>query len=161
MFKFGTTGDGARFKRAMAVVKGNSDFPDINGTVTFVQKKNGVLVTASISGLPKGSAESCSDRIFGLHIHEGNSCTGNAQDPFANAKTHYNPYGCAHPFHAGDLPPLFENDGYAYLSVLTNRFSISEIIGRTVIIHDMPDDFTSQPSGNSGTKIACGVISVF
>ena len=118
-------------------------------------------MTASISGLPKGSAESCSDRIFGFHIHEGNSCTGNAQDPFANAKTHYNPYGCAHPFHAGNLPPLFENDGYAYLSVLTNRFSISEIIGRTVIIHDMPDDFTSQPSGNSGTKIACGVISVF
>ncbi len=161
MFKFGNNGDGVRFRRAMAVVNGSADYPDINGTVTFVQKKNGVLVTASISDLPQGSAESCSSRIFGFHIHEGNSCTGNAQDPFANAKTHYNPYGCAHPFHAGDLPPLFENDGYAYLSVLTNRFSISEIIGRTVIIHDMPDDFTSQPSGNSGTKIACGVISVF
>ena len=44
------------------------------------------------------------------------------------------------------------------MSVLLNKFSINEIIGKTVIIHDMPDDFTTQPSGNSGTKIACGVI---
>ncbi len=58
----------------------------------------------------------------------------------------------------GDLPPLIENNGYAYMSVLLNKFSINEIIGKTVIIHDMPDDFTTQPSGNSGTKIACGVI---
>ena len=46
----------------------------------------------------------------------------------------------------------------AYLSVLTDRFNVSDIIGRTVIIHNMPDDFTSQPSGNAGEKIACGVI---
>ena len=47
---------------------------------------------------------------------------------------------------------------YAYMCVYTDRFTISEIIGRTVIIHNMLDDFTSQPSGNAGEKIACGEI---
>ena len=63
-----------------------------------------------------------------------------------------------HPFHSGDLPSLLENNGYAYMTVLTNRFKIADIIGKVVIIHDSPDDFTSQPSGNSGMKIACGII---
>lgn len=79
-------------------------------------------------------------------------------DPFADAMSHYNPNDCEHPHHAGDLPPLFGNDGFALLLFLTSRFSVDEIIGKTVIIHDQPDDFTTQPSGNSGTKIACGVI---
>ena len=79
-------------------------------------------------------------------------------DPFAGAMSHYNPKGCEHPYHAGDLPPLFGNGGSALSLFLTNRFSVREITGKTVIIHDRPDDFTTQPSGNSGTKIACGVI---
>ena len=86
----------------------------------------------------------------------GSSCTGNKEDEFANAGTHYNPTNCPHPFHSGDLPSLLENNGYAYMSVLLNKFKIKDIIGKVVIIHDMPDDFTSQPSGNSGKKIACG-----
>ena len=56
------------------------------------------------------------------------------------------------------MPPLFINDGYAFMIFLTDRFKVDEIIGRTVIIHSMPDDFTTQPSGNSGMKIACGVV---
>ncbi len=88
----------------------------------------------------------------------GNSCTGSIEDEFANAKTHFNPTKCLHPFHVGDLPPLIENNGYAYMSVLINKFKIQDIIGRVLIIHDMPDDFTTQPSGNSGIKIACGKI---
>ena len=44
------------------------------------------------------------------------------------------------------------------MSVLINKFKIKDIIGKVIIIHDMPDDFTTQPSGNSGTKIACGII---
>jgi len=56
------------------------------------------------------------------------------------------------------LPPLYENNGYAYMSVLINKFKVKDIIGKTVIIHESPDDFTSQPSGNSGKKIACGVV---
>lgn len=95
-----------------------------------------------------------------LHVTftNGTSCTGNLEDEFSNAKSHYNPNNCPHPFHVGDLPPLIENNGHAYMSVLTNKFKISNIIGKVIIIHDMPDDFKSQPSGNSGTKIACGKI---
>ena len=48
--------------------------------------------------------------------------------------------------------------GRAYLAVRTDRFRVQEIIGRTVVIHSDPDDFRSQPAGNAGTKIACGVI---
>ena len=65
---------------------------------------------------------------------------------FYDAKSHLNLTGCPHPFHTGDLPPLIENNGQAYMSVLINKFKIQDIIGKVVIIHDMPDDFTSQPS---------------
>ena len=88
----------------------------------------------------------------------GTSCTGNSEDEFANAKAHYNPTKCPHPYHSGDLPPLIENNGDCYMCVLINKFKIKDIIGKVVIIHDMPDDFTTQPSGNSGKKIACGKI---
>ena len=76
----------------------------------------------------------------------GISCSGTSEDEFANAKNHYNPNNCFHPYHAGDLPPLIENNGYAYMNVLLNKFKIKDIIGKVIIIHDMPDDFTSQPS---------------
>ena len=79
-------------------------------------------------------------------------------EPFADAMSHYDSDDCGHPYHAGDLPPLFGNGETALSVFLTNRFSVDEVIGRAVIIHDRPDDFTTQPSGNSGTKIACGVI---
>ena len=96
---------------------------------------------------------------FSVFIYtNGTSCTGNKEDDFANAKTHFNPTNCPHPFHLGDLPPLIENNGYAYMSVLVNKFKIKNIIGKVLIIHDMPDNFTTQPSGNSGTKIACGKL---
>ena len=88
----------------------------------------------------------------------GSTCTGNSNDEFANAKGHYNPENCPHPYHAGDLPPLLENNGYSYMSVFLNKFKVKDIIGKVIIIHDMPDDFATQPSGNSGTKIACGEI---
>lgn len=142
---------------AAAYIKGSAAYPGISGSVKFLQVRKGVMVTAEISGLPH-SQESCKGGIFGFHIHEGASCSGNAEDAFADVKTHYNPDGCAHPYHAGDMPPLFENNGYAYMSFLTDRFNVSDIIGRTVVIHSGPDDFNTQPGGNSGKKIACGEI---
>lgn len=145
------------FYDAIAYVRGGKDYPKINGTVIFKDSKDGVLVTAKINGLPQ-STNKCKGRFFGFHIHEGTSCTGNLTDDFAAAKSHLNPTNCPHPFHMGDLPPLIENNGYAYMSVLINKFNISDILGKVIIIHDSPDDFTSQPSGNSGTKIACGKI---
>ena len=133
------------FNTAKAQIKGGKNYPNINGVVTFKETKNGVLVTAKINGLPQ-SKNNCTGRFFGFHIHEGNSCTGTTSDEFANAKSHLNPSMCPHPFHMGDLPPLLENNGYAYMSILVNKFKMRDIIGRVVIIHDMPDDFTSQPS---------------
>jgi Cu-Zn family superoxide dismutase len=79
-------------------------------------------------------------------------------DPFSEAMTHYNPNNCLHPFHAGDLPPLFGSRGYAFSVFLSDRFSLSDVLGKTVIIHGNPDDFTTQPSGNAGEKLACGVV---
>lgn len=141
---------------AEAKIIGDFAHSDILGYVSFYQLRHGVLVMAEIFNLPK--EQNCNEGIFGFHIHEGESCTGNENDPFANAKTHYNPDSCPHPYHAGDLPPLFGNNGYAYMTVLTDRFNIPEIIGKTIVIHDRPDDFTTQPAGSSGNKIACGVI---
>lgn len=71
---------------------------------------------------------------------------------------HYDPRGGLHPLHGGDLPPLLSCGGRAYMAVLTDRFSIREILGRTIVIHGKADDFRTQPSGDSGEKIACGVI---
>lgn len=135
---------------AVANVKGGKEFPDISGQVKFYQKSNGVLVVADISGLPRNTSG-----FFALHIYEGDNCRG---ENFSDTKGHFNPTKMPHPMHDGDLPPLLSNRGRAHLEVITNRFRVNDIIGRTVVIHNEADDFHSQPAGNSGTKIACGVI---
>ncbi len=138
---------------AVALIEGRG----IRGTVKFFEQTGGVLIVADIEGLPV-PREACGNTVFAFHIHGGASCSGNESDPFADAGTHYNPNSCPHPYHAGDMPPLFAANGRAFLAFLTDRFRVSEIVGKTVIIHDRPDDFTTQPSGNAGNKIACGVI---
>ncbi|MDD4688829.1 MAG: superoxide dismutase family protein [Eubacteriales bacterium] len=143
---------------AIANISGSKDYPTIRGKVSFIQRKNSVLVMANIHGLPY-SKEKCKEDILAFHIHEGESCDGSIKEPFSETKGHYNPQGCPHPYHPGDMPPLFSNSGYAFLSFLTDRFSVDEIIGKTVVIHKGTDDFRSQPSGDSGEKIACGEIS--
>ena len=135
---------------AIAHINGKDATREISGTVKFYQKANCVLVVADIKGLPHTSAN-----FFGFHIHEGNSCEG---ADFSGSKGHYNPFVTPHPEHAGDLPPLMLCGNMAHSSFITDRFKVADIIGRTVVIHDMPDDFTTQPSGNSGQKIACGII---
>lgn len=142
---------------AFAVINGSEKYPDIHGRTVFYQLNGSTFVCTEMSGLPQ-STDKCKQPVFAFHIHSGESCTGNEQDPFANALMHYNPGDCPHPYHAGDLPPLLGAGGYAVSAVLTDRFTVDEVIGKTVIIHDHPDDFTTQPSGNSGTKIACGKI---
>lgn len=143
---------------AVAMVTGSGKYPNIEGTVRFYQISQGVVVLAEMFGLPSPKEKCEKSPIFGFHIHEGASCTGNGEDDFADAGMHYNPDDCYHPYHAGDMPPLFGVGGMAFLSFLTDRFSVDEVIGRTVIILGSPDDFTTQPSGNSGEKIACGRI---
>lgn len=138
------------FPNAIANIRGGDEAPNLSGQIKFYQKKNCVLIEANVNGLPTNDTG-----FFGFHIHEGDNCTGTG---FSNTKTHYNPTMVPHPSHAGDLPPLMLCNKNAYLSVATDRLRVSDIIGRTVVIHDMADDFTSQPAGNAGTKIACGVI---
>ena len=142
---------------AVAKVRGSSAYPDLCGCVYFYQMNCGVLVAAQVTGLPKATTDN-PHKVFGFHIHSGTDCRGNEKDPFADALTHYNPKELPHPHHAGDLPPLFGNHGDAFQVVFTDRFTVCEIIHKTVIIHSGPDDFTSQPGGNAGEKIACGEI---
>ncbi len=143
--------------QAYADISGSQEYPDIIGRVRLYQIPYGVIVVADIGGLPTNN-EVCGSPIFGFHLHEGTACTGNNEDNFADTKGHFNPEGCPHPYHAGDFPPLFSADGYAFSAFLTNRFEVKDVIGRTVIIHSAVDDFTTQPSGNAGKKIACGVV---
>ena len=140
---------------AVAMVQGGELYPDINGTVRFYDTAYGTVVFAEVLGLPLGV--NSRERIFGFHIHSGASCTSVGKD-FPNTGSHYDTTGSPHPYHSGDLPPLFGSGGIAFLAFLTDRFSAEEIIGKTVVIHDRPDDFTSQPAGNAGLKIACGEI---
>lgn len=135
---------------AGARIQGGTEDPQLSGCVRFYQGRGCVLVVAEISGLPESDTG-----FFGFHIHRDESCSG---VDFSRTGSHSNPTGQVHPKHAGDLPPLLACHGNAYLSVKTDRFSVNEIIGRTVVIHSDPDDFHSQPAGNAGKKIACGVI---
>lgn len=139
---------------AAAWIKGNAENPRLSGMVKFYHTTySGVLVEAQIFGLPNIDITGSSN-FYAMHIHESGDCG----DSFEHTGSHYNPGKTTHPNHAGDMPPLLGSQGYAYSVFYDKRFSIPEIIGRAVIIHSMPDDFTTQPAGNAGDKIGCGEI---
>ena len=139
---------------AYAKIYGNSSFPTLTGIANFFKDNfSGIWIEIEVKGLPDGGFPDNSN-FFGLHIHE----LGNCSIPFDKTGAHYNPSNNPHPYHAGDLPPLLGNSGYAFLLVYTNRLTPEAVIDRSIIIHRSPDDFTSQPSGNAGDKIGCGVI---
>lgn len=126
-----------------ASLTGSSNYPSIRGAVCFYSLWQGTLVSICVTGLPY-SDTACSERVFGFHLHEGD--------------VHYNPKNCMHPAHAGDFPVLFGNHGCALTAFYTERFYPEQAVGKTVVIHEMPDDFRTQPSGNSGEKIAAGKV---
>lgn len=137
---------------------GSADFPDIAGLIAAYWLNGAMYIQAEFSGLPP-------DRIFGLHVHEGIICgSGDDSKPFSEAGNHLSlcPEGtwCGrHPYHAGDLPPVFsDSSGCAAMEIYLNKAVTSDFSGKTVILHSMPDDFSSQPAGNSGTRIACGIL---
>ncbi len=138
---------------AWAVIEGSAAYPTVRGNTRFYQTAYGVIAVTEMSGLPREE-----EAVLAFHIHDGGACTGSAEEPFSDAGSHYNPYGRPHPYHAGDMPPLFSADGRAFSAFLTNRFMVGEIIGKTVILHAGVDDFTTDPSGNAGERIACGRI---
>src|SRR5699024_910818 len=96
---------------------------------------------------------------LGFHIHQYGLCQiQDPMDPYESAGGHWNPTDQPHGNHAGDFPVLFSNNGYARMSFFTDKFKPADIIGRSVIIHQNPEDYRTQPSGDSGSRIACGVI---
>ena len=132
-----------------------------SGEVTFTQEADGVRVSGSFSGV----AFKPGDTKHGFHIHEKGDCS--APDG-SSAGGHFNPAGKPHGApdaadrHAGDLGN-FEVDAYnnGRINYLDKTISLSgpnSIIGKGVIIHEKADDFKTQPTGNAGARLACGVI---
>ena len=145
---------------AVAVVQSASG-SSVSGWVHFTQTADGVLVTADISGLkPKGK--------HAFHVHEfGDISSADAK----SAGAHYNPEGHQHGgpdmamHHAGDLGNIEADDkGHAHIERAVAGLTIAgdknPVLGRAVIIHASEDDFTTQPTGNAGDRIGCGVIGV-
>lgn len=148
---------------AKADIKGGPIRPELLGTVWFKDVCGlGTQVCVEVWGLPPyRPAEDGQSPIgpFGFHIHEFGDCqVGNSEELFKGAGGHWNPTHQPHGNHAGDFPVIFSNNGYAHMCFYTDKFLVKDIIGRSVIIHQNPDDYRTQPAGNSGKRMACGVI---
>ncbi len=139
---------------ATAIIKGGNAYPEISGIANFycVRSQIGLMVEVELANLP--NTISYAPRFLGMHIHEN----GNCQNNFAYTGMHYNPTNAAHPYHLGDFPSVLNSDGYAYLVFYDSFITLDDISNRSIIIHNQRDDFTMQPSVDSGDKIACGVI---
>jgi len=152
----------ANFNSACAMIAAGPDYPSITGVVTFTDVPGGVRVCADIAGLPPykpAVGEKQPVGPFGFHIHEkGNCMVGDPAKPFEACGGHWNPTNQPHGNHAGDFPVLFSNSGRARMCFFTNKFMVNDILGRSVMIHENPDDYRTQPAGDSGKRIACGVI---
>ena len=144
--------------QAKAVIEPRSG-STVTGYATFTEMPDGsVKVIVDIAKAPPGT--------HGLHVHEKGDCS----DPEAkSAGGHFNPTGQAHgdphtaTHHAGDIPMLeADAQGNARLEARLDGLTIgsgpNDIVGRAVVIHANPDDYRSQPAGNSGPRVACGVI---
>lgn len=143
-----------------ASVLGGPLAPEIDGMVTFKRVSGGTEVTAIFYGLPDyqpGGDGQAPIGPFGFHIHEfGNCKVGDPSSPFEGEGGHWNPTNQPHGNHAGDLPVLFSNNGFSQMTFFTNKFQPEEVLGKTIIIHQNPDDYRTQPSGDAGKRLACG-----
>ncbi|MCC5910773.1 MAG: superoxide dismutase family protein [Clostridiaceae bacterium] len=146
---------------AVAHIKGGPLRPEINGVVWLKDVPGGTEVYAEVTGLPPFQPADNGDPIgpHGFHIHEFGTCEiSDPEDPFQAAGEHWNPHDEPHGNHAGDFPVLFSNNGYARMGFFTDRFKIADAIGKAIIIHKNPDDYRTQPTGDSGKRLACGII---
>jgi Cu-Zn family superoxide dismutase len=150
---------------ARAVLEPAKATPGFSGRVVFTQLAGGqVRVVADVSGVaPPGN--------HGFHVHEVGKCepdpAGTGKD-FVSAGGHFNPGGAAHACpdaatrHAGDLGNIvIKSDGTGHLEITTSGLSLSgptSPVGRAVILHAGVDDCATQPTGNAGGRLACGVV---
>ncbi len=134
----------------------------VSGKVTVMPMAGGVHLTGTVGGLPPNSTH-------GFHIHEKGDCS--AADA-SSAGPHFNPAAAPHgkaesgPHHAGDMDNVVSNaEGVVNLDVHVSGVTLgggaaNDIAGRALVVHAAPDDYTSQPAGNAGARVACGVITV-
>ncbi len=144
--------------RAVAVLSPTKG-SNVSGTVTFTQVNGGVRIVADVMGLTPGE--------HGFHIHEFGDCS--APDA-TSAGGHFNPRHMQHGApdaavrHAGDFGNLEANGaGKAHYDRVDKTIALNgpeSIVGRGVIVHEKVDDFITQPTGNAGARVACGVIGV-
>ena len=132
----------------------------VAGTLTFAPVDGGIRVTGEVTGLPGGSEH-------GFHVHENGDCS--APDG-TSAGGHFNPASTAHgrvgqgEHHGGDSDNITANEeGVATVDTLLQGVTLgdatgTDILGKGVIVHADPDDYTTQPTGNAGARLACGVI---
>ena len=151
-----TTPPGPTASTQLMATTGNA----VTGQVQFTQKGDKVFVTGEVRGL-KPNAE------HGFHVHEKGDCSSG--DGMSTGG-HFNPDGRTHgahdqsEHHAGDLPSLkADSNGTARFSFESGTISVgaggADVVGRGLIVHRDPDDYKTQPTGNSGPRMACGVIS--
>ncbi|MDF2988710.1 MAG: superoxide dismutase [Eubacterium sp.] len=147
---------------AIAQITGGPLAPGLFGQVIFRDVPGGTEVCVEVMGLPPYKpAQNSTPPVgpHGFHIHEfGNCSVGDPNEPFNASGSHWNPTNQPHGNHSGDFPSLFSNHGYARMCFFTDKFKVADIIGKSVIIHQNPDDYRTQPSGASGKRLACGVI---
>jgi Cu-Zn family superoxide dismutase len=144
--------------KAIAVLHPTKGSP-VSGIVKFEVVDNGVRVVADVTGLAPGK--------HGFHIHEYGDCS--AIDG-SSAGGHFNPTGMPHSMpssdkrHVGDLGNIVaDSTGTAHLDYVDTMISFSgpnSVIGRGVIVHEKEDDLKTQPTGNAGARLACGVIGI-
>ncbi|KAA8921838.1 superoxide dismutase [Xanthomonas sontii] len=132
----------------------------VSGKLSLVAAPGGVRITGTLGGLQP-------NRSFAFHVHERGDCS--AADA-SSAGGHFNPLGAPHgragngPHHAGDMDNLNATaDGTAQIDVLLHGVVLgggaaNDIVGRALVAHADPDDYHSQPAGNAGARVACGVI---
>jgi len=137
-----------------AEIKGDIEHQALIGKVEFFPWAKGSVVKLEIMGLPKSNYE---NNFFAFHIHEKANCE-NPEENFPNTGQHYTKESLIHPNHTGDLPMIYSNNGYSFMLYYTSRFTPQDVVGKSVVIHSGIDDMITQPSGNSGIKIACGEI---
>lgn len=147
---------------ATATLQGAPGDTDFSGTVTFSQEENGVRVQADLAGVDKPGKH-------GFHIHETGECShGTDGKHFSSAGGHFNPTNSEHacpptePRHAGDLGNVEVGaNGSGRMEMMASGISLSgpnSIVGKAIILHAGEDDCKTQPTGNSGDRLACGVV---
>ena len=136
---------------SVANIQGDISAPNLKGIAYFKPFKDGTMVEIEVSGLP-GYKPS---ELFPVHIHDGKDCNISTSGTFDNVLGHYNPTNESHPYHAGDMPVLFSNNGYAYMKFYTTRFKTYEVENKLVIIHEAVQN---ENASTFGRKIGCGII---